>query len=531
MAVMGEAQALRIRDAGMTFGETTVLSGVSLDVAPGEVHALAGHNGSGKSTLVKILAGRYVPHPETSVHAGDASLEFGRPESSMALGLRFVHQNLALVPDLSVTENLALGPGFGAGGLGRIAWPKEHRRARQELASLGYEVDPRAPVRDLSASTRSAVAIARALSDRAATAARILVLDEVTATMPLAEVQRLLALVEGLKQRGVGILMISHHLEELETVADRATILRDGHLVATVDRADVTVDNLTRLIMGETRARARTDMLDRLTARTSDPQVPGAGLAVQGLTGARIDGISFMVRRGEIVGFSGVTGSGREELAELLYGALPRGGRVTVDGHELPPHRPDRALRAGLALVPADRARHAVLPAMSVRENLTISRLSDVTRRGGWIRADREREQVRAWIDTLSITGAQDVADVVELSGGNQQKVMLARAIRLQPKVLVLDEPTQGVDVGAIADIYALIRAIAPQAAIVVCSSDLDELARLCTSVHVLRRGRLIGHLEGDEVTETNIARLELSAEPSPETAHASHRAPDEDLA
>lgn len=524
----GPSGVLQIRDAGMTFGETTVLSGVSLDVAPGEVHALAGHNGSGKSTLVKILAGRHVPHAETNVTIGGTNLQFGRPESSAELGLRFVHQNLALVADLTVTENLALGTGFGGGSLGRIPWSREHRRAEAELAALGYDVPPRACVRELSASARSAVAIARALSDRGAGPARVLVLDEVTATMPVAEIRRLLTLVEGLKHRGVGILMISHHLEELETVADRATVLRDGRLVATVEREEVTVDRLTRLIMGDARSHARTELLEELATPTDDDRGRGEGLVVEGLTGTRIAGVSFAVRPGEVVGFSGVTGSGREELAALLYGAIPRTGRVTIDGAELPDARPDLAVRFGLALVPADRAQHALLPAMSVRENLTISDLSEFTGPTRWIRADRERAHVRAWIETLTIRGAEDATDIVQLSGGNQQKVMIARAIRLKPKVLVLDEPTQGVDVGAVADIYDLIEGISPQTAIVVCSSDLDELARLCTSVHVLRQGRVVGRLDGDEVTESNIARLELSAD---RPAHAPHAPRVQDLA
>jgi ribose transport system ATP-binding protein len=487
---------------------------VDLTVEAGEIHALVGHNGSGKSSLVKILAGEYVPDRETSVSVDGVRLATGSPKQSTHLGLRFVHQNLALVSGVSVTENLAMGVGYGVGGVSRIRWRAEHASAREQLANLGYSVDPRSLLSDLSLSARSAVAIARALSDRPASPPRLLVLDEVTAAMPQPEITRFLALVGRLKERGIGVLYVSHHLAEVFAVADRVTVLRDGIRVITSRVADQTEHTLTNLIIGDADVRTR-----------STPSVSAAGpidasghartLEVAGLSGDLVKDLSFTTTAGKILGIAGISGSGREEVAGLIIGARPRGGSVRVDGQTVVANRPDLAVRAGMMLLPADRVRSGLIPNLVVRENVTVSGLRSLWRRGR-LNTRAERREVSGWIRRLGIRGGGPDADVNTLSGGNQQKTVIARCMRVDPKVLILDEPTQGVDIGGVADIHRLIRAMGKTSVVVVCSTDTSELAALCDDVLVLRRDRPPVRLQPPNITQARIDRIELTSAAEP---------------
>jgi ribose transport system ATP-binding protein len=494
---------------------------VDLTVESGEVHALVGHNGSGKSSLVKVLAGEYQPDRPTSIWVDGEPLPLSSPKHSMRSGLRFVHQNLGLVDGLSVTENIAMGAGYGARGLRRIDWRAEHARAREQLTELGYPVDPRTPLSELSTSARSAVAIARALSDRPATPPKLLILDEVTAAMPQPEIARFLTLVRRLRERGVGIVYVSHHLSEVFAVADRVTVLRDGVRVITSAVDEQTERTLANHIVGPAGLREGTKPEASGVAGSSEGAASRGTLEVQGLSGDMVHDLSFTVSAGSVLGIAGISGSGREEVAEMVMGARPRGGSVRLNGRRVGADRPDVALRAGLVLLPADRARSGLIPNLLLRENVTLSRLKTLWRRGR-LSKRVERREVADWIRRLDIRGGGPDADVTALSGGNQQKVIIARCLRLGPKALILDEPTQGVDIGGVADIHRLIHAIGATSAVLVCSTDTSELAALCHEVLVLRRDRQPVHLRGADVTQHTIDTVQLTSGEAPAQPEAS---------
>jgi ribose transport system ATP-binding protein len=510
---VGEA-VLEVSGAGVTYPGVRALQGLDIDVRAGEVHAVIGHNGSGKSTFVKLLAGQCRPTKGTRIRVAGEELPPQSPLESARLGLRFVHQDLALVPSQSVTENLGLGAGLRVRGLKRIDWRAEHAAARSRLAELGYAVDPKTLVGELTRSTRSAVAIARALQDFVGSSARVLVLDEVSAAMTAPEIARLLDMLARLRATGLGILYVSHHLEEVLQTADRVTVLRDGVRVTTSPTHTLTGAQLADLIVGtEQEHKLREGRAAEPGERdlaTGQSRHAGAACTVTALSGQILRNISFQARNGHIMGVAGIAGSGREELADLLMGSVQREGSVFIDGAEVPPSRPDLSVRYGMALVPADRGSNAVIPNLPVRDNMTLTHLSPFWRRG-WLSRRSEAKEVSAWIERLNIRGATVDGAVTTLSGGNQQKVMVARALRTRPKVLILDEPTQGIDVAAVADIHATIREVAETSAVIILSSDSDELASLCSEVLVLLAGRVAAQLADSDITSAAIMRLELA--------------------
>ena len=503
---------LQVRGLGMTFPGTRALVDVNMEVKQGEVHGLVGHNGSGKSTLIKVISGVHRPDAGSSVELGGESLPWEAPTESERLGLRVVHQNLGLVNSMTVTENVNLGSGYSSRRFSPIAWRRENQRAGEEMARLGYDVNPKSKVGELPAATRSAVAIARALSPKKdGRTPRILLLDEVTATMPEGEIERLLELVNTLKHQGISVLYVSHHLEEVLKVCDTVTVLKDGRLVVTTPARTLTMTSLADFVVGSSEWRERAaDDPGTSGGREIDGLDDETRLDVTNLAGALLRDLSFSAGPGRIVGISGITGSGREEVAQLLLGALPRDGSVRVGGALLPTGNPRRSVQKGVTLVPAERMRSAVVPTQNVRENLTLSSLRR-RRPLGLLTARQERPLVRDWIARLTIRGATPEGSINTLSGGNQQKVILARSLSVKPKVLLLDEPTQGVDVGAVADIHARIREISRSSSVVVCSSDSYELATLCAEVIVLQRGREVGRLFGKDITEANLDHLQLA--------------------
>ena len=490
---------LLLSDVSKTFPGTRALDRVDLEVAPGEVHALIGHNGSGKSTLVKVLAGFHTADPGYQAAMDGVPVILGEQ-----LGLRFVHQNSALVEALSVADNFRLTT--CSSGLARLDRRAEGELAAAALAELGYDIHPGTPVAMLSASERTAVAVARAL-DGWRDSARLLVLDEVTASLPGPEVARLLDALRKVRASGVSILFVSHHLDEVLALADRVTVLRDGRRVATEPAADLTHGRLVELMLG--RSVQTTSVAPRPRTATD---VGRALLSVRELGGHVLRSLDLDVAAGEIVGIAGLTGSGREEVAALLGGRLPRLGTVSVGAAELPSASPAAALALGLCTLSADRAGHALLHAGSIRENLTLPDLSPFWRRG-WLGRRAERSETTDWIDRLNVRSRGSETPIGTLSGGNQQKVVMARWLRLGPRVLVLDEPTQGVDVGAKAEIHALIRsAAASGAAVIVCSTDDDELAQLASRVVVLHRGDQTAELTGSDLTAQHLESLQLLA-------------------
>jgi ribose transport system ATP-binding protein len=494
--------ALEMDSVSKTFDGTAVLHKVSLRVKAGEVRALVGENGSGKSTLMKILAGFHEPDPGATITVNGQVLTDPDPKTRLTNGLRFVHQDLGLVHDLDVMDNLALGQGFDVGRFRRISWKKERVEAEQSLDRLGYDIDVSQQVGSLTISQRTAVAIARALSERHGKP-NVLVLDEPTANLPAPEVERLFELLRRVKATGVAIIFISHHLGEVFDLADSATILRDGRAIVTRPVEGMTEDDLIETMIGR--------RLEHSGGRGSAAEQTGEALIeIEGLSGRTVRSMTFRVASGEVVGIAGITGSGREEVVPLLSGDVSRTGSVHVSGGEVPGNRPDLNIGHGIACVPAERVANVALQEHSVRENVTISNLRPFVR-GTFLSKRRERSDVDRLLREFDVRPRRSEGDISTLSGGNQQKVMMARALRLDPKVLILDEPTQGVDVGAQSSIHDLVRSRARAgAAVVVCSSVNEELAEIADRVLVMTHGRvtaeLFAPLDADRITAATIA-------------------------
>lgn len=502
------ACALELRSISKTFGAQRALDDVSLDVRRGEIHALVGQNGSGKSTLVKVLGGYHAPDAGTAL-VGGRSLHLGGAKAADRAGLRFVHQDLGLVEDLSVADNFHLVY-TAAPRMRPLSKRGEIKRAGEALKDFGYDIDPSLRVQDLTAAERTAVAIVRAVS-AGEDDPQLLILDEPTASLPNADAEIMYRALRGLAAKGRSVLFISHHLEEVLGLADRVTVLRDGRDVATRETAGLNSSELAGLMLGRalvtdnTEARAR----DSVLSRGGDHS---AVLLVDDLRTPLAHGVDFEVHSGEIVGFAGLTGSGREELAPALAGQIDRLGLMKVDSATVKPGNPRSALAAGVQYLPAERRRDALFAGASIRENIVISNLNTVSRFKRLVRR-LERAETRKWIEVLDIRPGRVEQPAIELSGGNQQKVVLGRLLRMNPRLLVLDEPTQGVDIGAKMAIHHLIRKVASEgAAVVVCSSDESELAAVANRVLVMRRGSIGTILEGAEITSERIEEEQLAA-------------------
>lgn len=474
-------------------------------MAQAEVHALVGHNGSGKSTMIKILSGYYRPddEPEPLVTVSGTPLRLGDPEASRAAGLRFIHQELGLVDKLSVLENLRLGSAWRT-RRGRILWREEQRAARGLLEHAGLRAHPDTLVEQLSAVQRTQVAVARALADESA--ARVMFFDEPTAMLPGSEVDRLFELIRATVRLGVSVVYVSHRLEELPRIADRVTVLRDGRVVASGAQRDFTRDQLVEQIIGERRARRRPDPHPRDPARaTADPAV-AYRLQFEHVSAGEVVDASFTVRAGEVVGMAGLVGSGVNDIPKVLFGTVElTSGRVLIDGQSLDHPDPHELLRRRVAVLPSSRALRSVA-ALTVRENLTLSRLEPLWRRGR-LQLRQEREEAAELTERFNILPRQPERLVSQLSGGNQQKVSFARWLRTEPIVMVLDEPTQGVDVGGKQEILEMLREAARNGvAVLICSSDLEELEAVCDRVLIMRKGVVQKELTGAELNRETIA-------------------------
>lgn len=462
------------------------LDDVSLRVRSGEIVSVIGHNGSGKSTLVKILAGVYTKDAGTIELAGTGE---------NATEIHFIHQDLGLIPDLSAVENLNLARGTGVGALAPHRRSAERARARELVARFGEPFDVDAPLRALTPAQRAIVAIARALDgwthDR-----NVIVLDEPTEALHKGEVDVLFDAVRRLAGAGAGVVFISHRLDEVLALSDRVVVLRDGRKVADEPRADLGHDRLVELITGSS-----------ALAVHEPPTSRGVGevvLSVRGLSGNVVDGLDLQLRAGERVGIAGVLGSGREEVPSLLFGATAgTADEFHVRGTAYRRRSPDASIRRGLAFVPGDRARFGSVRALTARENLTLPYLRSLRTPLGAVNSRKERAEAATLMGGFGVRPPRPEQTFALFSGGNQQKIVMARWLRNEPAVLLLEEPTQGVDVGAKASIYeAIDRAAAAGAAVLVCSSDAKELLRLCDRVLVLRDGRVAAELKGETLTE-----------------------------
>lgn len=476
------------------------LDDVTLEVQAGTVHALLGENGSGKSTLIKVLAGIVLPDPGSSVELGGAPLPLGSPSESSRAGLCFVHQKLNVVPAMSAAENLGLQGGFARPAY--IDWDEQARRTRALLSRLGLDMDVHRPLQECRAVERSGVAIAKALAeldhldeDRP----RLLVLDEPTASLPAAEVEQLLTLIKGLAREGTAIVYVSHRLDEVLEIAERATVLREGRVASELSLAGVDRRTLVERVVGE----AGTVVPEPRVAVQAGPGRPA--LRVRGLTTARLRALDLEVMPGEVLAVAGLSGSGRDELARALVGTHPVVGRVEVGGVPLTDPSPRRARRVGMVLAPGNTQPHSATPTFDVRENLTLASLADHVRRGS-VSERRERAAAQEWVRALDVRPQQLDRQYARLSGGNQQKVILGKWLSTRPKVLVLDEPTAGVDVGARRALYREVHRRAQEGlAVVVCSSDVEDLLALGDRILVLRDGSPVWTRPVEQVDEHDV--------------------------
>lgn len=500
--VVFDGPALSIVGVSKTFPGQRALDGVSLDVEPGKVHALLGENGSGKSTLIKILAGIYLPDPGGTILVRGEPLPLGSPAESFNLGLRFVHQNLGVVYEMNAVENIGLEAGFRRGVF--IDWHAQAALTRQLLAQLNIDMDIWKQLRDCKPVERSAVAIARALRPTAAASeltadeVPLIILDEPTSALPAAEVRQLFSVIKDLTSKGVAVIYVSHRLDEIFEVADTVSVLRDGRLRGTTAIADVTRSQLVQLIVGR-------DIADRWerSVRPSDHSLGSEVLEVSRLRFERIRELSFSVKRGEVVGIVGMAGSGRELLARTLVGdLLPQGGTMTIGGDRVPVITPEETLRRGLVLALGNTQPHSAIADFTVQENLALCAMARYSSPGRLFKKT-ERDETNQWIEALDLRPREPSRLYRLLSGGNQQKVILGKWLNAKPKVLVLDEPTAGVDVGARQAIYELITEQAEAGlGVVLCSTDLEDVVSICDRALVLRNGYVTAELAGDDLTE-----------------------------
>ena len=494
---MESAGLLSIDALTKSFGGTHALRRVSLEVRAGEVHGLVGQNGSGKSTLVKILSGYYVPD-EGSVSVGGAPAKLPMTLKELRRrGIEFVHQDLGLVPTMSILENLRVGR-FATGPVGKIRWRHERARARELLQRFDVDANPDLSVERLSQAERAIVALVRALYDLEQQGAGLLVLDEPTAALPAHEVHRLFDAIRAVRDVGSGVLIVTHNLDEVFEITDRVSVLRDGRLVAVRTTAELDERQLIALIVG----RKLGDTHPHSPRTASD-----TSLEVVALSGEVVDAVSFSARRGELLGLTGLVGAGHDEVPYLVYGAVDRaGGQIRLGGAVLDEPTPRRSQESGVVLLPADRQREGAVPAASVKENVTLPSLASF--RGRLARLDhrRERTAVQALLEKFEVQPAQPDRPMFTLSGGNQQKALLARCLSMRPRVLLLHEPTQGVDVGSRHGIFEILRGAARDGAAVVYSSvEYAELANVCDRVLVFSRGRVVAELEGAALTKEAI--------------------------
>ena len=476
---------LELRQLAKSFGGARALRGVDFDLHAGEVHALLGENGAGKSTLIKIVTGAHQPDTGTITVGGTRVADL-TPATARALGIACIHQQPALFPDLTVAENIALRLESG-GALRRLDWMTRTHRAQELLQRVGARISPSAEVRQLSMPEQQLVEIACALG----AGARIVIMDEPTASLTQTEQHLLFAVVRELRKSGVGVIYISHRLEEIFALADRVTVLRDGESVGTHPVGAMDEAGLIRLMVGR-------EVKQLYPPSESAPGETVLALRAVGCAASGVRDVTLELRAGEILGLAGLVGAGRTELARVLFGLTPAdAGEITLHGERVKLDSPQDAVARGIAYVPEDRRRHGVVLEMPIEENITMA-IHRRLFRGAWLRVGAERSLALEFIRDLAVKCAGPTARGGSLSGGNQQKVSLARWLATQPKVLILDEPTQGVDVGAKSEIHKIIRRLAKEGlAVLLISSDLPEVLGMSDRIGVMRGGKLCAILPG----------------------------------
>ena len=491
---------LEMRNVSKTFPGVKALNGVQLKAWGGEVLALMGENGAGKSTLMKVLSGAYQPDAGAEILIDGQPVSITDPIAAKRLGVSIIYQELSLAPNLSVAENIYLGDELNSRGI--IDRKAMYAGCRPALERLGAPFGPDTTVGTLSIAEQQLVEIARALHAKS----KILVLDEPTTALSTRETERLFALVRQLRSEGIALIYISHRMAEVYELSDRVSVLRDGSYVGTLDREALSAESLVKMMVGRD--------LSSFYKKEHDPHGSHGPviLEVKGITdgGRRVKPCTFQLHRGEVLGIAGLVGSGRTELARLIYGADPKvGGEVVLEGKAADIGRPEDALALGLAYLTEDRKRLGLFLDMSCGENINIGVVERDSGRGGVLDLGAARRRAEAAFKALRVRAASPLVQVGSLSGGNQQKVLLSRWLEIGPRVLILDEPTRGVDIGAKSEIYRIIDELAGRGiGVIVISSELPEIIGICDRVLVMREGHLEGEVGGPggrPITQENI--------------------------
>ncbi len=498
MSAVGSSSLLELRGISKRFGASRALSGVDFSLQAGEIHALCGENGAGKSTLMNIIDGIHRPDEGDILLNGEKAVIDG-PAHAMRLGIGLVHQEIALCADATVAENIFM-PEINAGRQAWMNYASLNARAAKVLARLGQDIDPAAPVRELSISSQQLVEIAKALT----LDCKVLILDEPTAALTDNESAALFRVLHDLKAQGIGIIYISHRMAEIFTHCDRVTVLRDGRNVHSGPLAGLSADELVRRMVGRDLGNYYPPKQE--TTESSEPVLEAVDIA----DGERVHGISFALQRGEILGIAGLMGAGRSELAETLCGLRPATrGTLCLHGKALAIRKYSDALREGIAYLSEDRKAAGVYLDLPIAQNISSMALRRVSSGWGLLQRSAEHRLARELGARLKLKSDGVAIEVSSLSGGNQQKVAIAKLLATNPSVLLMDEPTRGVDVGAKSEIHHILRELANQGVgVIVISSELPEIIGLCDRALVIRDGRLAGELNSNEMTEEALLRL-----------------------
>ncbi len=488
MAENGE-QILLMENISKSFGGVHALEQVNFDLNFGEVHALVGENGAGKSTLIKILGG-IIPRNSGRIVFDGQEVEYHRPIDALEAGIAIIHQELSLMPQLNVMENMYMGR--MKSHLGVLNWRELRRQTLKSLSLINLDVDPNAIVRDLTISQRQMIEIARAL----AVNAKLIVMDEPNSSLSESESEVLFEVIESLKERGIAIIYVSHKIEEVLRISDRISVLRDGQYVGTIAKAEADEEKVINMMVGRELDRSVKSVYENIGEKI---------LEVHNLTGRGFRNVSYDVRKGEIVAFSGLVGAGRSEVNRAVFGADKfEEGKIIFDGKTVRFKSPAHAIKSGIAMVPEDRKVLSLFMSMKIIKNMSMAELPHMTK--AVISERKERALVDNYVEKLDIRLASIDDPVSSLSGGNQQKTVLGRWLATDPKLLILDEPTHGVDIGAKSEIYELMRRLANEGmAIILISSELPEVLALANRIVIMHEGRVTGIMDRDDATEETV--------------------------
>ncbi|MGI6777367.1 MAG: sugar ABC transporter ATP-binding protein [Acetivibrionales bacterium] len=476
-----------------TFPGVKALDKIGLEVEKGEIHALVGENGAGKSTLIKILAGVYQPDNTAEIIIEGKDTVISNPLVSLRKGISVIYQDFSLFPNLSVAENIAISLDIEKGSK-YIEWREINKTARKAIEQIGIDIDPEIQVGRLPVAKQQLVAIARSLVYEA----KMIIMDEPTSSLSKSEVETLFKIVRNLKQRGISILFVSHKLEELFEIADRFTVLRDGKYIGTYPKEKLDNDKLISLMVGR-----KVEFVRQAADEPGEVLLEVKGLSKKG----NFIDASFTLHKGEILGLTGLVGAGRSELVQALFGINPPDeGEIILEGKKISINSPQKALEYGIAYVPENRQTEGLVLRQSVQNNLAITIYKNLTKYLNIISKEKKMEAVNSWINKLNIKPAIPDIEAQKLSGGNQQRVVIAKWLATNPKVLIIDEPTHGIDVGAKSEIHRILKELASKGmGIIMISSELPEVLAVSDRILVMRRGRIVGRFEGDNITQEEI--------------------------